>query len=212
MPNVIIASTNPVKIDATRQAFEAMFAQESESILSGGFTQSKDAGDVYHFQGVDVPSGVSHQPMTDAETLTGARTRAGNARTAHPEADFWVGIEGGVEERMKDAPMRTVATPPSEGGRMKDEGMHAFAWVVILSRDLTGEARTGTFQLPPEITRLVREGVELGHADDIVFQRSNSKQKDGAIGILTDGLIDRTAYYVHAVMLALVPFKKRELY
>ncbi len=171
-----------------------MFAQESESILSGGFTQSKDAGDAYHFQGVDVPSGVSHQPMTDAETLTGARTRAGNARTARPEADFWVGIEGGVEERMKD------------------EGMHAFAWVVILGKDLTGEARTGTFQLPPEITRLVREGVELGHADDIVFQRSNSKQKDGAIGILTDGLIDRTAYYVHAVMLALVPFKKRELY
>lgn len=175
MPKVIIASTNPVKIDAARLGFEAMFA-----------------GEEFHFQGVDVPSGVSHQPMTDAETLTGARTRAGNAHTAHPGADFWVGIEGGVEDSVR--------------------GMHAFAWVVILGRDLTGEARTGTFQLPPEISRLVRQGVELGHADDLVFQRSNSKQKDGAIGILTDGLIDRTAYYVHAVLLALVPFKKPELY
>ena len=175
MPKVIIASTNPVKIDAARQGFEMMFS-----------------GDEFHFEGVDVPTGVSHQPMTDAETLTGARTRAGNAHAAHPGADFWVGIEGGVED--------------------SDRGMYAFAWVVILGRDLTGEARTGTFQLPPEITRLVRQGVELGHADDMVFQRSNSKQKDGAIGILTDGLIDRTAYYVHAVMLALVPFKKRELY
>ena len=192
MPTVIIASTNPVKIDAARQGFETMFALDHGSPLSGGLTQSKGAGDTYSFQGVNVPSGVSHQPMTDAETLTGARTRAENARTARPEADFWVGIEGGVEDY--------------------DRGMHAFAWVVILGRDLTGEARTGTFQLPPEITRLVRQGVELGHADDIVFQRSNSKQKDGAIGILTDGLIDRTAYYVHAVMLALVPFKKREMY
>jgi inosine/xanthosine triphosphatase len=196
MPIVIVASTNPVKIDATRLGFEAMFA-----------------GGMYHFQGVDVASGVSRQPMTDAETLTGARTRAENARTARPDADFWAGIEGGVEDRrMKDVPMGTVGTPPSEGRRMMDEGMHAFAWVVILGKELSGEARTGTFQLPPEITRLVRQGVELGHADDIVFQRSNSKQKDGAIGILTDGLIDRTAYYEHAVMLALVPFKKRELY
>jgi inosine/xanthosine triphosphatase len=175
MLNIIIASSNPVKIDATRRGFETMFA-----------------GDEYHFQGVDVPSGVSQQPMTDGETLTGARNRAENARTARPEADFWVGIEGGVED--------------------SDRKMYAFAWVVILGKDLSGEARTGTFQLPLEITRLVRQGVELGHADDIVFQRSNSKQKDGAIGILTDGLIDRTAYYEHAVMLALVPFKKRKLY
>jgi len=163
---------------AARRGFEAMFA-----------------GDDFRFDRADVPSGVSRQPMTDAETLIGARNRATNACAARPEADFWVGIEGGVEDRG-----------------MKDEGMHAFAWVVILGKDLTGEARTGTFQLPPEVARLVRQGVELGHADDIVFQRSNSKQKDGAIGILTDGLIDRTAYYEHAVMLALVPFKKRELY
>ncbi len=206
MPTVIIASTNPVKIDAARQGFETMFPLDHSSTLSGGFAKSKGAGlaDTFHFQGVDVPSGVSHQPMTDAETLTGARTRAGNARTAHPGADFWVGIEGGVEIRGE-----------GEGEKRRkgeEERMHAFAWVVILGRDLTGEARTGTFQLPPEISRLVRQGVELGHADDLVFQRSNSKQKDGAIGILTDGLIDRTAYYVHAVLLALVPFKKPELY
>jgi inosine/xanthosine triphosphatase len=175
MSTIIVASTNPVKIDAARLGFEAMFE-----------------GAAFHFSGVSVPSGVSIQPITDKETLVGARNRAANARTAQPEADFWVGIEGGVEDSDRD--------------------MRAFAWVVILGKDLHGEARTGTFQLPPEVTRLIHEGVELGHADDIVFQRINSKQKDGAIGILTDGLIDRMAYYAHAVMLALVPFKKREFY
>lgn len=202
MPLIVVASTNPVKMDAARQGFEKMFPRDAVSTLSGGLTQSPVLSIVevkgavfteqFHFQSIDVPSGVRHQPMTDAETLTGARTRAENARAVWPDADFWIGIEGGVED--------------------SDRGMYAFAWVVILGKDLTGEARTGMFQLPPEITRLVRQGVELGHADDIVFQRSNSKQKDGAIGILTDGLIDRTAYYEHAVMLALVPFKKWELY
>ena len=82
----------------------------------------------------------------------------------------------------------------------------------MLDGSRSGEARTATFQLPPEIAGLVRQGVELGHADDRVFGRSNSKEKDGAIGILTDGLVDRKAYYAHAVMLALVPFKKPGLY
>ncbi len=44
MPTVIIASTNPVKIDAARQGFETMFIHTSESILSEGFAKSKGAG------------------------------------------------------------------------------------------------------------------------------------------------------------------------
>lgn len=38
----------------------------------------------------------------------------------------------------------------------------------------------------------VAGGMELGEADDHVFERSNSKQEDGAVGLLTKGLIDRT--------------------
>lgn len=172
--NIIIASRNPVKIEAVRLGYAAMFP-----------------GAEFDVSGVDVPSGVSDQPMTDAETLTGARNRAENARRAAPDAGLWVGIEGGIE----DGP----------------SGMHAFAWVVVLGAR-SGEARTGTFTLPGEVARLVREGVELGHADDIVFGRTNSKQEDGAVGLLTDGLIDRTAYYEHAVVLALIPFLKLDLY
>ena len=53
--------------------------------------------------------------------------------------------------------------------------------------------------------------MELGHADDEVFGRDNSKQQNGAIGLLTDDLVDREAYYIHAVIMALVPFKNRGL-
>jgi hypothetical protein len=37
-----------------------------------------------------------------------------------------------------------------------------------------------------EVRRLVRdEGLELGHADDLVFGRTNSKTTNGACGLLT---------------------------
>ena len=53
---------------------------------------------------------------------------------------------------------------------------------------------------------MVRVGIELGEADDIYFGRTNSKQKDGAVGILTSGEIDRKSYYEHAIIMALIAF------
>jgi non-canonical (house-cleaning) NTP pyrophosphatase len=52
----------------------------------------------------------------------------------------------------------------------------------------------------------------LGEADDIVFGRSNSKQDNGAVGLLTDNVIDRAQLYEHAMILALIPFKNELLY
>lgn len=173
---VVVASKNPVKVRAAREGFARVFPEKTIDVT-----------------GVDVPSGVGHQPMTDAETLTGAMTRAANARAAAPAADFWVGLEGGVDGR--------------------DGTLEAFAWIVVLGPDgREGRSRTATFELPPEVAALVRDGVELGHADDRVFGRSNSKHTNGAVGLLTRDLIDRTAYYEHAVVLALVPFVNPILY
>jgi len=117
-----------------------------------------------------------------------------------PEADYWVGIEGGVEDEN------------DEMAAEKSTAMAAFAWVVVRSGDRVGKARTGTFFLPAPVADLVRQGKELGEADDIIFGRSNSKQENGAIGLLTGNVIDRTQLYEHAVVLALVPFKNVGLY
>ena len=54
--------------------------------------------------------------------------------------------------------------------------------------------------------------MELGDADDIVFKRVNSKHGQGTVGKLTNGQIDRTEYYVHALKLALIPWIRPELY
>lgn len=176
MKKIIIASQNPVKIDATLNGFRKMFPDGE-----------------FEIEGVSVPSGVSDQPGTDGETFSGALNRATNAQQKHPGADFYVGIEGGIEE--------------------KNGEMEAFAWVVVREDgDGFGKGRTGTFFLPPRIAELIKQGKELGEADDIVFQRTNSKQENGAIGILTGNAIDRAAYYTEAVVIALIPFKNPELY
>jgi len=144
-----------------------------------------------------VPSGVADQPMSDAETLLGAANRVDAVSVAEPSADYWVGIEGGIaEEDVSRAGLEMVA----------------LAWVVIRSQTQVGKSRTGTFTLPPEVARLVRQGKELGEADDIVFGRSNSKQQEGAVGLLTDGVVDRAGLYEQSVVLALIPFSNRNLY
>ena len=173
---IVIASTNPVKLNAAKKAF---------------FQLIPDA--TFEWQPLEVSSGVSHQPMSDAETRMGACNRVKEIRNLYPEADFWVGIEGGVDF--------------DEQGEMM-----AFAWVVIDDGQHLGKARSGSFYLPPGITALVREGKELGEADDIIFGQQNSKQKNGAIGLLTNNLIDRSGLYEHAVILAFVPFYNPQLY
>ena len=175
MKNVIIASKNPVKINAVKIAFNQMFPS-----------------DVFEFNGLEVSSDVSDQPLSDSETLQGAINRSNNAKSKNSDADYWVGIEGGVDK--------------------KDNQMEVFAWIFIQSNDLQGKARTATFNLPKKIIELIDSGMELGDADDIVFNRKNSKQKNGAVGILTGDLIDREKYYAHAITMALIPFKNIDLY
>lgn len=141
---------------------------------------------------VAAPSGVPDQPRSDEQTLRGAINRARAAKRQRSHADIWAGIEGGIE----------------------DDGinMYAFAWIVLLSESTEGRSRTATFPIPTPIANLVREGMELGKADDIVFDCEDSKKNEGAVGLLTGGVIDRIALYEHAATMALIPFKNQELF
>lgn len=176
MKKIVVASTNPVKINTAEIGFAKMFPE-----------------DLFKIEGVSAPSGVPDQPMSEEETLEGAINRANNVSKLAPNADYWVGIEGGLEER--------------------NGGMEAFAWIVVKSKTgKIGKGRTGAFFLPKKIVQLIKQGKELGEADDIVFEMKNSKQANGAVGILTGDVLTRTSFYEPAVILALIPFKNPKLY
>lgn len=148
---------------------------------------------VFEADGFEIDSGVSDQPMGDQETFQGAYNRAFSAKETIKEGDFWVGIEGG-------------------NIRHSEIEMEAMAWVVILGINKIGKARTAGFFLPQKVIALINEGYELGHADEIVFGLKNTKQNMGSTGLLTNNVINRTDFYVQAVVLALIPFLKKDLY
>lgn len=175
MITLVVASTNPVKLQAAANGFRRLFPGSELNVIAAA-----------------APSDVAHQPLSDEETLRGALNRSANAQAAHPHADYWIGIEGGIQSIGHE--------------------MAAFAWIVVRSRKTIGKGRSGTFFLPPAVAELIRQGKELGEADDIVFGRSNSKQDNGAVGLLTNNAIDRAQLYEHALILALIPFKNEVLY
>lgn len=176
MKEIVVASQNPVKINSTEMGFGKMFPDET-----------------FKMRGVSAPSGVPDQPMSDEETLRGATNRTENVSKLAPDADYWVGIEGGLEEL--------------------GEEMEVFAWIVVKSKDgKVGKGKTGSFFIPQKMVELIKAGKEMGEADDIVFSKVNSKQTNGTVGNLTRDVITRTSYYEPAVVLALIPFKNPELY
>ena len=174
MVRIVVASKNPVKIEAVRAGLSAFIADEMELI------------------GVSVLSGVPDQPMSEVETLKGASNRVMRAMNQFPGYDYYVGLEGGVEQHPA--------------------GLMAFAWMVISNGTQIGKARTASFFLPPEVARLVHEGMELGDADDVVFRKNNSKQQNGAVGLLTNDAVTRQSLYTPAVQMAFIPFLNPELY
>ncbi|EGQ9467877.1 non-canonical purine NTP phosphatase [Vibrio parahaemolyticus] len=162
---VVIASLNPAKINAVKSAFQSAFPQQA-----------------FEFVGISVPSEVADQPMTNEETHRGAVNRVKNAKEEMPTADFYVGLEAGIE------------------------GNVTFAWMVIESDTHRGESRSASLMLPPEVLAQLADANELGDVMDKVFGTENIKQKGGAISLLTQNQLTRSSVYHQALILALIPF------
>ncbi|NLX08701.1 MAG: inosine/xanthosine triphosphatase [Chloroflexi bacterium] len=141
---------------------------------------------------VEVPSGISAQPWGDVETRTGALNRA-RAALEHTGADLGVGLEGGVQD--------------------SEFGLLTCAWCAIVDRaGRTGIGGNSCVLLPEQVAAAVRQGNELGAAMDALVQQHNTKQGDGAIGILTNNLETRQSAYELILRLALAPFQNPAWY
>lgn len=133
------------------------------------------------FTHISVPSGVSEQPFSDAETRQGAINRAIHAREA-TGADMGFGLEGGVYEL--------------------DGVMYCCNWGAVALQDGTVISSSGaSFVLPEEIAVKLRNGEELGPVMDVFTKTKDSRHHVGAIGIFTEGLVDRKVMFEHIVTL-----------
>ncbi|MFP4321632.1 MAG: DUF84 family protein [Anaerolineales bacterium] len=160
-------------------------AAASQNVLVDVFPQAE-------FRILDVPSDVRAQPWGDSETRQGAYNRA-QAVLANSPADIGVGLEGGVVET--------------------EWGLMTTAWCVVAHRrGIIGTGGGVKIMLPEPVAQSLRTGAELGAAMDALTGLTNTKQHVGAIGILTDGLLDRQRAYEVIVRLAVAPFRQPDLY
>jgi len=168
-----VGSKNPLKLQAV------------ESILKNIFPGSE-------YISLKAESGVSHTPLSNEETISGAEKRAEDARKI-TGADWGVGLEGGM--------VKIAGT------------WFTCVWCII--RDGEKETLGGGvhFQLPDLVVRgILDEGKEMGTCMDELTGMTMNKQKMGAEGILTRGLIDRKTTFKNAVTYALAPRISETLY
>lgn len=148
--------------------------------------------EVFEFVAIKSDSGVPDQPM-NGETKQGAINRLAFIKKNYPEADFWISQEGGTFEDC--------------------DRLYNRAWMAVCDKSgYIATSSTSQFYLPPKIVEYIKEGMELGDANDKFFGSINSKHGIGAIGYLTDGLIDRENYYLQAAIIALSELKHQDWY
>lgn len=124
--------------------------------------------------GYDVESGVSAQPFSDEETRLGAIHRAEQALHT-PETELAFGLEGGVKWIGKE--------------------LYLCNWAALATKEHTYTAAGAQIPLPIEIVQSLIAGEELGPIMDRYTKEQDTRQHAGAIGVFTDGLIDRAQMF-----------------
>lgn len=147
-------------------------------------------------EGREVDSGVSHQPVNN-DTFIGARNRVLKLKelnlTEKLSADLFVGIEGGIVKQFDKW----------------------FAFGCMCVADNSGNVGFGTsphFELPDSVVEKLLEGIELGDVMDEIMNQRNTKQKHGAIGFFTNGVMNRKELYIEGLKVAVIPFLHKDMY
>jgi inosine/xanthosine triphosphatase len=173
---VVIGSQNPSKVSAVKKAFNTVFPEED-----------------FIYESVSVSSGVSRQPLTERETEKGAMNRIEACKEGFPKANYWVGIEGGVEPVKED--------------------LLLVEWVYVLNTDgEIGKGRGLSFIVPSKMAKDISKGLSIGQTNDRIFNKNNTGDGIGLVGTLTKELITREEFLKEACIVALIRFSNRELY
>lgn len=168
---IFVGSTNPVKINAVTQAIAETFPS---AIVTG----------------VDVPSGVSDQPMNDTETRQGARNRAVAALD-----DGYLKNESSVDSDNEEEVQLGVGL---EGGVFENEDGELWSTVWVCVVDPEGnqfESNGARFRIPARIAEAIQAGGEMGPVVDRLMGGKDVRRNQGAIGVITNNFIDRTEEY-----------------
>ncbi|AND41826.1 MULTISPECIES: DUF84 family protein [Cytobacillus] len=147
-----------------------------------------------HYEAVimseDVPSGVNDQPFSDEETIKGAINRAYGALQASG-GQIGIGLEGGVQKT--------------------EHGLFLCNWGALAEKGqppiIAGGAR---IPLPDGVAVRLLAGEELGPVMDDYAKKENIRKNEGAVGIFTNGQINRADMFSHVMKLLLGQYEYRK--
>lgn len=171
---IAVGSTNPTKIQPVIDVFSHHFK-------------------MVKVKGVSIKSGVSEQPMDIDEMYKGALNRAQNALKTVKEAEYGVGIEGGLHK-------------------------HSFGWfehsivVIVNKKGQIGVGASGGLVLPEIIMSSIHKGKSLEEAIDAHFKTNKIGEGIGMFGIFTKGVVTRSEGVRHGVAFALSRFLHKAVY
>jgi inosine/xanthosine triphosphatase len=179
----IVGTTNPAKLSCVMAVVNQVFP-----VAGSPGPVNHESWTLNEVRGVNVESGVSYQPFSVEETRAGAANRAKAAMAIEPDCDYAVGLEGGVE---------VIGDQYFECG-----------WICVIHRESgrVGWGSSARFELSKKIVSQLRAGKELAEVMSALSGVENVGRREGAMGILTDGNLTRTAAYAHGVIFAFAPF------
>ena len=151
--------------------------------------------DGFELIGKNVDSEIRKQPFGHAEIERGARNRARNAKFG---GDFGIGVESGL------------VSLPSTKQRFYD-----LCIASLYDGSIFYQGFSGGFEVPKSLVKLiVKDNLDLGEACQELSLAEDEKigSRDGIVGILTNGIINRRAQVKQAVEMALTSFHRPDLY
>jgi inosine/xanthosine triphosphatase len=148
-----------------------------------------------------VETGAPRMPLNDTQLMRGAHERADAVRellaTEGQRADFYVGLEGGFHSITLDGRRHTF--------------LHGWAYATDGVRGYFGHAPAVT--VPAAIVaRVEGTGRELGEVIDEVAGERDVRSRQGAWGVLSRGLLTRSASFETALVAAFAPFYNARVY
>lgn len=125
-------------------------------------------------------SNVSSQPLTNRETRKGAINRAYYCYKEVPDA-ICFGLEGGV----------TII----------DDELYLCSWGALVVEGELYTAGGPNILLPSQFIEPLQMGVELAQLMEEYTSLKNVRQKEGAVGIFTNGVVSRSELFSYIVKL-----------
>ena len=179
---IAVGSTRGPKVEAVRRVLPALAA----------FLPALADVEIVTF---DASIGAPPMPLSMDEMLEGARSRAQLAMEAvegtHRRPDFGVGLEGGIDLRR--------SVPTSRGFLM--------SWAYVTDGRRGAHGCGGAVEIPSSLlTEVLERGIELSEAVDALAGERDVRSRQGAWGVLTRGMVDRTASFEMALKNAFAPF------